>query len=204
MKHWAVLAICGLGTMGCGGDSNLLIVEDPSGLTTPEYSSSVEIVSESGDLGDQVAALGATDPTTVPAAGTANYEGTMIILTDNPTTSVDPSVAGGLALEIQFAESAKDTVVRGIADNFFVPSGASVDGTLVVTEARDLSSSGLDISLEGTLDVEDVDFAYRVDMVQTFSGDGVAALDGLGGATATEVDTGVAQNLVATSALVRQ
>jgi hypothetical protein len=121
--HWRQCA-CMLGAVAlsaCGGDITAIA---PSVPPPASYSDLQALSSAQHATWDPIAA---TDPTTLPVRGTANFAGVMHLRIE--TASAELALSGVLNLKSKFATDA----LTGSATGFSDPANSSFSGTLTIS-----------------------------------------------------------------------
>lgn len=156
----------------------------------PSFPSAVAASNASIAAADRIADLGLTAPADIPRSGTATYDGVLVVR-DLDGGDVNPSVAGGLRVTVDFANAAN---VTGTAANLRDVDNTLVDGSLTLSNVVFDSTAiggGFDARLTGRLRNVGAagaarDYDYQLQLAQIFYGDDAQAMLGLveGGATA--------------------
>lgn len=130
MKKYAAISILALSVSGCQkptGDANNLVT----------YTSKTDYLSS---LFDNYADFNVTDPTTLPASGSANYTGVIAI----------EEAVGDLVLVANFS----DNEIRGKADNFLLPDDSLLPSSLEIFNGQINRSADPDVDPVITADIE--------------------------------------------------
>lgn len=158
----------------------------------PMFDSRVAAANAAVADGSRIAALGLTSPTDIPTMGSAVYEG-VILISDDDRGDVNASLAGGLVVEVDFAESGN---VTGMAGNLRDIDDTKIDGSLAISDVQfgaGTNGGGFAARLSGQLrgvgpDDSPRDFNYQMLLQQFYYGDDAEAMLGEITGTATPTD----------------
>ncbi len=200
MKIQFVAAFGAVGVLSaCGGSS--------SGTSDiPSFASLSAFEAASDAAFARIEPLDPTPLAAIPTTGTADFAGTIVLRDDSGSAAADATVAGGMALTLDFDS---DAGIVGTAGNFIDLADTPVDGTLTLQEAR-LSTGDTSGSVAGNLRGQlsnvgrtgtDADYDYDVTFIGLYFGDNLDSVVSFGSGTATEVGETEARDLVSTAIL---